>query len=77
MGPKDNDEQLSKDQSAKALAKSIQKSTVQTSVQFRLNQTLVIASQQNFADRPYEIVVVKCSLPYAKQDADVASEQSK
>ena len=40
-------------------------------------QTLVIASQQNFADRPYEIVVVKCSLPYAKQDAVDTSERPK
>ena len=77
VGPKDLDEQLSKDQSAKDLSRSIQKSTVQTSVQFRFDQTLVIASQQNFADRPYEIVVVKCSLPYAKQEPVNVTEQSK
>lgn len=76
-GPKDVDEQLIKDQSAKDLSKSIQKSTVKTSVQFRLDQTLVIASQQNFVDGPYEIIVVKCSLPYAKQNSDASPESSK
>ncbi|MCY2984799.1 MAG: hypothetical protein NTY15_14340 [Planctomycetota bacterium] len=50
---------------------------MQTSVQFRLDQTLVIASQQNDVDGAYEIIIVKCSLPDAKQEPDVASEQSK
>ena len=77
VSPKDVAEQLIKDESAKDLSKLIQKSTVKTSVQFRLDQTLVIASQQNFVDGPYEIIVVKCSLPYAKQNSDASPELPK
>jgi beta-lactamase regulating signal transducer with metallopeptidase domain len=76
-GPNAADEKTLNDQSAKDVSKSIRKSILQTSVQFRLDQTLVIASQQNDVDGPYEVVVVKCSQPYMKQDAVGTIEQPK